>query len=958
MDLNSTVNLPQTEFPMRANLPKREPEMLEKWEKERLYYALSEKNKGKPSYTLHDGPPYANGNIHLGTALNKVLKDIIVKYKSMTGYNANYVPGWDCHGLPIELKAVKSLGVDSGTVDPVTLRKSCRQFALSCLDEQKSQFKRLGVWGDFDDPYLTISPAFEAKQVEVFGEMVKKGYIYKGLKPVYWCADCNTALAEAEIEYQDDPCYSIYVKFPLVDDKGKFSELGIDLKKAFVVIWTTTTWTLPGNLAICLGPNYEYTFVKVEDESSRSFGEYLLMATELVPTVMSAVGIAKYSTVGSFKGSDIELIETAHPFLPRKSPVLVGNHVTLDSGTGCVHTAPGFGVEDFEVCNKYKGMFEIIVPVNEKGVLTEEAGQFAGLKTADANKAIAQKLEDDNTLLAMQKIVHPYPHCWRCHEPIIYRATDQWFCNVDMFKPETIKAIEQVQWIPEWGEERIKNMVNMRSDWCISRQRRWGVPIPMLYCEDCGKTVINDTTIKAISDMFRAETSDAWYAKDASEFIPESVKCECGCGKFRKEMDIFDVWFDSGCTHAAVLKERPELSWPADMYLEGCDQYRGWFQSSLLTSVATTGQAPYKAVCTHGWVVDGNGQQMHKSKGNQIFPEEVIKDFGADVLRLWVASLDYHADIRVSKDMLKQLSESYRKIRNTARYILGNLGASQHNNRTENNVPDENNGLLGTGSGSLPQGFDPNTEMVPVENLRELDKWALARLDEVIDKVKASYEAFDYYLAYHALISFCVVDMSNFYLDIVKDVLYCDAENSPARKSVQTAMYMILDSLVRLVAPILCYTADEIWQFMPHKKEDDLRSVIFNQMPEKTGAKADEAKWAKIHAVRDDVLAALELKRAEKVIGKSLEARVEIFSDDAELKALESDLAEACIVSEVKVNGSGEGEYKGSTVSVTVSKMTGNACERCWTFGSTVGSDSKYPNLCRRCAEVIKLNFE
>lgn len=934
VDLNSTVNLPQTEFPMRANLPKREPDMLKKWEDERLYYALSEKNKGKTPYTLHDGPPYANGNIHLGTALNKVLKDIIVKYKSMTGYNSNYVPGWDCHGLPIELKAIKQLGVDSGAVDPVELRKSCRQFALSCLDDQKAQFKRLGVWGDFDDPYLTIKPEFEAKQVEVFGEMFKKGYIYKGLKPVYWCADCNTALAEAEIEYQDDPCYSIYVKFPLVDDKGKFEGLGIDLKKAFVVIWTTTTWTLPGNLAICLGPNYDYTFVKVEDEDSKSCGEYLLMAAELVPVVTEAVGIKKYSTVGSFKGTDIELIETAHPFLPRKSPVIVGNHVTLDSGTGCVHTAPGFGVEDFEVCMKpeYKGMFKIIVPVDEKGVLTDEAGEFSGLKTSDANKAIAKRLEDDNTLLAMQKIVHPYPHCWRCHEPIIYRATDQWFCNVDMFKPETIKAIESVKWIPEWGEERIKNMVSMRSDWCISRQRRWGVPIPILYCEDCGKTVINDTTIKAISDMFRKESSDAWYAKDASEFIPADVKCECGCGKFRKEMDIFDVWFDSGCTHAAVLKERPELSWPADMYLEGCDQYRGWFQSSLLTSVATTGVAPYKAVCTHGWVVDGKGQQMHKSKGNQIFPEEVIKDFGADVLRLWVASLDYHADIRVSNDMLKQLSESYRKIRNTARYILGNLNDNK--------------------------GFDPNTEMVPFAELRELDKWALARLDEVIEKVKASYEAFDYYLAYHALIGFCVVDMSNFYLDIVKDVLYCDAVNSPARKSVQTAMYVILDSLVRLVAPILCYTADEIWQFMPHKNDDDLRSVIFNQMPEKTGVVADEAKWNKIHAVRDDVLAALELKRADKVIGKSLDAVVDIYTDDAALAELEGDLATACIVSGVKVHIGGEGEYKGSVVSVSASHAEGGCCERCWTYGGGVGSDSKYPNLCKRCADVIKLNFE
>ncbi len=933
-DFNNTLNLPQTEFPMRGNLPKREPEMLEKWENERLYYALAEKNKDKPSYTFHDGPPYANGDIHMGTALNKVLKDIVVKYKSMTGYNANYVPGWDCHGLPIELKALKQIGVDSGAVDPVQLRKSCRSFALSCLDDQKKQFKRLGVWGDFDNPYLTLAPSFEAKQVEVFGEMVKKGYIYKGLKPVYWCADCNTALAEAEIEYQDDPCYSIYVKFPLVDDKGKFDGLGIDLSKAYVVIWTTTTWTLPGNLAVCLGPNYQYTFVKVEDAESSHNGEYLLIAEELVETVMAAVGIKNYSTAGSFKGSELDLIEAHHPFLDRKAPLIIGDHVTLESGTGCVHTAPGFGVEDFEVCMKYKGMFEIIVPVNEKGILTEEAGPFAGLKTADANKAIAQRLEDDNTLLAMQKIVHPYPHCWRCHEPIIYRATDQWFCNVDMFKPETIKAIEQVKWIPEWGEERIKNMVNMRSDWCISRQRRWGVPIPMLYCEDCGKTVINDTTIKAISDMFRAESSDSWYIKDPSEFIPVEVKCECGCGKFRKEMDIFDVWFDSGCSHAAVLQERPELSWPADMYLEGCDQYRGWFQSSLLTSVATKGIAPYKAVCTHGWVVDGQGRQMHKSLGNQIFPEEIIKDFGADVLRLWVASLDYHNDIRVSKDMLKQLSESYRKIRNTARYILGNLGDSK--------------------------GFNPDTEMVSLDKLSELDRWALAKLDGVIEKVRASYEAMDYYLAYHAIISFCVVDMSNFYLDIVKDTLYCSAADAPERKAVQTAMYIILDALVRMIAPILSFTADEIWQFMPHKSSDDMRSVMFNLMPEKTGVELDgkfEEKWARIHAVRDDVLAALELKRAEKVIGKPLDAAVDIYTNDEELVGLESDLATACIVSKVKVHVGGEGEYKGGTVSVSVSHAQGESCERCWAYADSVGSVAEYPHLCRRCAEVVKLNL-
>ncbi len=940
-DFNDTLNLPQTEFPMRGNLPKREPEMLEEWEKEKIYYKLREKNKGRPSYILHDGPPYANGNIHMGTALNKVLKDIIVKYKSMTGFNAEYVPGWDCHGLPIELKAMKQIGLDSAAVEPVALRKSCREFAVSCLDDQKKQFKRLGVWGDFDHPYLTIQPEYEAKQVEIFGEMVKKGYIYKGLKPVYWCASCKTALAEAEIEYMDDPCYSVYVKFHISDSKGKFDKLGIDLGKASVVIWTTTTWTLPGNLAICLGPNYKYTFVKVEDESSKSFGEYLLMASDLVETVMEAVGISKYSTVGSFTGSELEFVETDHPFLDRKSIVIVGDHVTLDSGTGCVHTAPGFGVEDFEVCNKYKGIFNIIVPVNEKGALTEEAGEFAGLLTSDANKKIAERMEKDNTLLAMQKIVHSYPHCWRCHEPIIYRATDQWFCSVDKFRNETIKAIEGVKWIPEWGEERIKNMVNMRSDWCISRQRRWGVPIPILYCKDCGKPVVNDVTIKAISDLFRRESSDAWYGKEPSEFIPAEVKCpSCGCSEFTKEMDIFDVWFDSGCSHAAVLEERPELSSPADLYLEGADQYRGWFQSSLLTSVAARGRAPYKAVCTHGWVVDGKGEIMHKSKGNTILPEEVIDKYGADVLRLWVSSLDFHSDVRVSPEMLKQLSEAYRKIRNTARFILGNLG----------------NG----------KGFNPDTDMVQLDKISDIDKWALSRLDGVIEKVKKSYEDFDFYLAYHAVHSFCVVDMSNFYLDIVKDTLYCCAENSPERKAVQTVMYIILDSLVRLIAPILSFTADEIWKYMPHKSSDDKTGAVFNSMPEKTGVVTDkefEEKWNNIHALREDVLKALEEKRTAGVIGKSLDAGLIIYADKDNFEKLSkyNELLQALAVSYVNLKPSdeGEGEFKGAVegVSITVEKAAGEMCARCWCHAGSVGSDADYPHLCARCADVVKRNF-
>jgi len=929
VDYNQTLNLPKTDFPMRGNLPKREPETLAKWEKERSYYQLAEKNKGKPKYILHDGPPYANGDIHMGTALNKVLKDIIVRYKAMTGFDAPYIPGWDCHGLPIELKALKTLGADKAS-DKLAVRKHCREFAVSYLGSQKEQFKRLGVWGDFDEPYLTINKEFEANQVKLFGEMYKKGYIYKGLKPVYWCPDCQTALAEAEIEYEDDKTHSIYVKFNITDDKGAFANSGIDLEKASVVIWTTTTWTLPGNLAISVGPDYEYTFIKVEQSGHKFFGQYLLVAKELADTVAKAADINEYSLIGSYKGSELDLIETAHPFLPRKSPIIVGTHVTLDAGTGCVHTAPGFGVEDYEVCNSYKGMFDIIVPVDEKGFLTKEAGEeFAGLKTDEANKKIAQRLETNGNLFAIEKIIHSYPHCWRCHNPIIYRATDQIFCSVEKFRDETLAAIKDVKWIPSWGEDRMTNMVKDRSDWCISRQRIWGVPIPILYCKDCGKPIVNDATINAISDLFRKESSDAWYAKEPEEFLPDNVKCECGCTNFTKEMDIFDVWFDSGSTHEAVLRERGELNYPADLYLEGADQFRGWFQSSLLTSVAVYGHAPYKAVCSHGWIVDGTGRKMSKSLGNYIVPEEVIKQYGADVLRLWVTSLDYHGDIRVSNDILKQISETYRKIRNTARYILGNL----------------NN-----------DNFDPDTELLSIDELTELDKWAISKLNALIDKVKASYESMDYYLAYHAINNFCVIDMSSFYLDIIKDRLYCEDKKSKVRKAAQTTMYIILDALTRLVAPILCFTADEIWQFMPHKAGDDFRGAAFNQMPEKLDLVVSDEfldKWDKIHKIRDDVLKALEIKRAEGLIGKSLEAKVIVHSKE-DFSKLSDDFDKIFIVSQVEFTD-GEGEFKGEVedLSITIQKANGDKCERCWTYSEYVGKDEKHKTLCKRCAGVV-----
>lgn len=919
-DYNNTLNLPVTDFPMRGNLPKREPETLEKWEKNRLYYKIIEKNQGKPAYILHDGPPYANGEIHLGTALNKTLKDIIVKYKNMSGFCSPYVPGWDTHGLPIELKAMKAIGVENGAIPPVELRKHCRDFALTHVANQMKQFKRLGTLGDYDDPYVTLKPEYEARQIEVFGEMAKKGYMYKGLKPVYWCPDCNTALAEAEIEYSNDPCHSIYVKFNVTDDKGIFTALGLDLSKIYFVIWTTTTWTIPGNLAICLGPEYNYTLVKAGDE-------YYVMADELVKTTMETAGITDYTTEHLFTGAELEGMKTKHPLYDRLSPIIVGDHVTLESGTGCVHTAPGYGVEDFEVCKNYDDI-GILVCVDSKGRQTAEAGEFEGMDTDTANKAIAAKLEETGALLAIQKIVHQYPHCWRCNSPIIYRATEQWFCSVNGFRDEAVKAIENVKWIPEWGEDRIKGMVRDRSDWCISRQRTWGVPIPIVYCKDCGKPIVNDETIKAIADMFRKEGSDSWWTKEVSEFIPESVKCECGCGEFTKEYDIMDVWFDSGVSHTAVMEQHEGLTWPADLYLEGADQYRGWFQSSLLTSVVYKGTAPYKAVCTHGWVVDGEGKTMHKSLGNGIDPSEITDQYGADILRLWVASSDYHSDIRISKTILSQLSDAYKKIRNTARFILGNLG----------------NG----------KGFDPDTDSVSDDKLTELDKWALMRLDALIDKVNEGYDSFDFHIAFHAIHNFCVIDMSNFYLDIIKDRLYCEKEDSELRRAAQTTMYRILSAVARLAAPIISFTAEEIWQYMPHSASDDKESVFLNTMPEKSEIEFSAEfveKWSFIYAARESANKALEEARNNKVIGKSLEAKIIVKSSDEDYDryvSLTKQLAEALIVSDFTVERS-DGE-----TSFEVVRAEGEKCERCWCYSKYVGTNHTHPTLCERCAIVIE----
>lgn len=926
MDYNKTLNLPKTEFPMRASLPQREPEILKVWEANDQYKQLMKHNEGKPMFLLHDGPPYANGDAHIGHALNKTLKDFIVRYKNMTGFQSPYVPGWDTHGLPTELAARKKAGINAQTnISDLELRKICRDTALSYVDLQRESFKRMGVIGEWDNPYITLQKEFEEEQIKVFASMASKGYIYKGLKPVYWCSDCNTALAEAEIEYADDPCHSIYVKFKVTDDMGKLAVLGADLDKTYFVIWTTTTWTLPANVAICVGPNYEYSVLKAN-------GEYYVMATDLAPVAMADAGVTDYETVGIIRGSELEYMKTAHPFIDRTSLVIVGDHVTLESGTGCVHTAPGHGVDDFIVCKKYKEI-PIVVPVDDKGVLTEEAGQFAGLTTEQANKPIAEHLEKIGALFALKKINHQYPHCWRCHKPVIFRATSQWFCSVDDFKKAAVEAAEDVQWFPEWGKDRLQSMVVERADWCISRQRKWGVPIPVVYCKECGKEIIDNDLMLKIAEIFGQEGSDAWYAHDAEYFLPEGFKCPhcASTNGFEKEKDIMDVWFDSGSSHAAVCKKRDYLKTPADVYLEGADQYRGWFQSSLLTSVAGGGKAPYKQIITHGWTVDGEGRKMSKSLGNGIDPQEIIGKYGADILRLWVASADYHADIRISPEILKQISDNYRKIRNTARYCLGNL-----------------------------YDFDPDKDMVANDELEELDKYALMKLDEVLKTAREGYEGYEYHTTAHALHNFCVVDMSNFYFDVLKNRLYTSAPDSKSRRAAQTVLYKVLDALTLVLTPILAFTCDEIWKAMPHDSSKNVTSPLFNDIPCADYIETDEAfisKWDKIHEIRTDVQKALEQARTAKVIGKPLEAKVTLYADGELaqfLKSVEAQLPEIFITSAVELaNGNGDfaGDVKG--LSVSVAKADGEKCERCWKFSSTVGECSGHPTLCKECAEVM-----
>ena len=926
MDYNKTINLPKTDFPMRAGLPKREPEMLKRWEEQDIYHEMLKKNEGKPLFNLHDGPPFSNGSIHMGTAMNKALKDIITRSYAMRGYYTPYIPGWDNHGMPIESAIIKQNKLDHKAMSVPEFRSACQEFAQHYVGVQMDAFKRIGVVGDWEHPYLTMSPGFEAEEVKVFGEMYKKGYIYKGLKPVYWCPHDETALAEAEIEYQDDPCTTVYVKFPMADDLGKLGH--INHSKLFFVIWTTTIWTLPGNLAIALHPDESYALVKAPN------GEVYVMAEALTEKVMKIGGFDSYEVLETHPGTFFENMLAQHPFLPKTSRLLLADYVTMDSGTGCVHTAPGFGADDYETCKRY-GM-DMVVPVDDQGRHTDYAGKYAGMKTEESNPVILQDMKDSGALFAQEEIVHSYPHCWRCKNPIIFRATPQWFCSVDAFKEEACAACEDVRWVPGWGLDRIKAMVRERADWCISRQRRWGLPIPVFYCKECGKPICNDETIAAISSLFEKEGSNAWFAKEAEEILPEGFVCP-HCGKshgFTKEEDTLDGWFDSGSTHFAAMK-RDQGFWPATMYLEGLDQYRGWFQSSLLVAVGALGKgAPFKECVTHGWTVDGEGRAMHKSLGNGMDPAEIIDKYGADLLRLWAASADYHADVRCSHEIFKQLSQNYLKFRNTARYCLGNLS-----------------------------GFDADHLVAPAE-MEELDRWALTRLNALMEKCAKAYNDYEFLVVTHAVNDFCVVEMSNFYLDIIKDRLYCEETDGAKRRSAQTALFLILDTMTKLMAPILCFTCDEIWLAMPHRAGDDKRNVLFNEMnqPFTDYALSDDemARWSTVSQLRDSVNVALESARNEKMIGKALEAHVALYAGTPEAQAAldavkDMNLAELFIVSNCAVvtekltQGKvvDSAAFPGLTVAVT--EATGTKCPRCWMHSEEANAEG----LCPRCAAVV-----
>ena len=953
MDYKSTLNLPRTDFPMKANLPLKEPERLAWWDQERIYHRIQESRNGYPLYILHDGPPYANGHIHIGHGLNKILKDIIIKSKTMAGFHSPYIPGWDCHGLPIEHQVTKQLGPKKKDLSSVELRKLCREYAEKFVQIQRDEFRRLGVFGDWEHSYLTMDTSYEAAIIREFGKFVEKGRVYKGLKPVLWCTVDQTALAEAEVEYEDHVSPSVYVKFPFANSpeilaSEKFLNLSAvaSLRGVSVVIWTTTPWTLPANQAVCLHPEFEYAVLGIGDEA-------FIVAVGLEDQFAKACGFKDIQILGKKKGKEFEGWTCQPPFSRKDVPILNGEFVTLEQGTGCVHIAPGHGMDDYLLVFKYNKPphvevlpngtpLEIVVPVNDAGKFTDEFPEFAGQPVLEANPGIVEVLKTKGLLVGAKKLEHSYPHCWRCKQPVIFRATHQWFVSMDTgnLRSEALNQIDQVQWIPERGRDRIYGMILNRPDWCLSRQRMWGTPIPVFSCQSCSTPLADPKVIEHVAVHVQKGGADVWFTESASELLPTGIHCpQCGGNTFKKEQDILDVWFESGVSHAAVLKAQGAGWWPADLYLEGSDQHRGWFHSSLLTAVTTDGQAPYRAVLTHGFVVDGEGKKMSKSAGNVVTPQEVIKESGAEILRLWVASQDYQEDLRISTDILKQLIDAYRKIRNTCRFLLSNL-----------------------------YDFDSARNRVPFEKLSELDQWALWRLGELIKNVRKGYEQFQFRQVVHEIDYFCSTDMSATYLDILKDRLYTFPANSPPRRGSQTVLSEIVTALAKLMAPILSFTAEEIWQVLPESTVQGTKpiSVHLAEFPEPPAVFQDpilHANWNYLFQVRSKVQFALEKTRRDKVIGSSLEATVVLHATEPNFPLLTRYVAELpalFIVSCVQVEPASSISMTGTRLAdstlgleIEIIKAQGAKCDRCWNIRQDVGSQAQHPTLCGRCAEAL-----
>ena len=923
MNYKETLNLPKTDFPMKADLPKREPEILKSWEEKDIYGHIRKKFAGKPKYILHDGPPYANGDIHIGHALNKTLKDIVVKYKTMRGFDSPYLPGWDCHGLPVEHALFKELKISKGQIGQLEFRKKAADYALGFVGTQKEQFKRLGVFGDWDDPYLTLKPEYVAGVIRSFGKLVEGGYIYKGVKPVNWCVRCETALAEAEVEYADHTSPSVFVKFKIIDQKFSGG-------KHFLIIWTTTPWTLVANVAVAVNPALDYVTIEAN-------GERYILAKDMLESVAAKANLKDRKVVSTVKGKELEGLAYSHPFIERTGKVVLADYVSNEEGAGCVHTAPGHGMEDYLTGQRYG--LPTIMPVDERGLFDKTAGEFAGMHVFKANDAIIERLRKDGALLNAGCVTHSYPHCWRCKEPVIFRATVQWFINVDhnALRRQTLEEIKKIKWVPPIGEKRISAMVENRPDWCLSRQRYWGVPIPAFYCESCKKPVLDPKLISHIADLMEKEGSNVWFSKTAEELLTDGFSCpSCKGKKFRKEEDILDVWFDSGVSHQTVLRKRNELAFPADLYLEGSDQHRGWFQAALLTSMPIEHNPPFGTVLTHGFVVDGEGRKMSKSLGNVISPQEVIKTHGADVLRMWVASCDYYEDIRISKEILERTSEAYRKIRNTARFILGNLN-----------------------------DFDPNKSKLAHNDLLEIDKWVVSKAFSLVREIGGYYDAFEFHKVFRALYSFCTVELSSFYLDVSKDRLYTYAPNSKERRSCQTAVYEIVMVLAKSIAPIAPFTADEIWQKL--KRDDPEISVHASLWPEAKEGYIDkslEEKWEKIFVLRPHIMKAIEDRRTKGLIGDSMEASVTLYIKDTGkyrfLHDFAKELAGVFVLSDLRLEDVSsmppgkDGFLEIEGLGIYVEKAAGAKCERCWTYSKEAGSDPAHPTLCRRCSNVLK----